>query len=56
VFSQQYGKLESAEVFPGDTIVVPLKVEKRAILRDLTDIATIVGQFGLGIAAINVLK
>jgi len=37
-------------------IVVPLRVEKRAILRNLTDIATIIGQFGIGVAAGNILK
>jgi polysaccharide export outer membrane protein len=36
--------------------VVPPILQKRAILRNLVDIATIVGQFGLGLAAINVLK
>jgi polysaccharide biosynthesis/export protein len=56
VLSRQYGNLEHAMVFPGDTIVVPLRVDKRAVLRNLTDIATIVGQFGIGVAAINVLK
>ena len=48
--------LEKAAVFPGDTIVVPLQVDHRAVLRNLVDIATIVGQFGIGVAAINVLK
>ena len=43
-------------MFPGDTIVVPPQIEHRAILRDLLDISSIVGQFGLGAAAINVLK
>ena len=56
VLSRKYGHLESATIFPGDTIVVPLRVDKRAVLRNLTDIATIVGQFGIGVAAINVLK
>jgi protein involved in polysaccharide export with SLBB domain len=56
VFSDQYGDLQKATMFPGDTIVVPMKVEQKALLRNLVDIATIVGQFGLFIAAINVLK
>jgi hypothetical protein len=43
-------------VFPGDTIVVPLQIDRRAVLRTLVDIATVVGQFGIGVAAINVLK
>jgi polysaccharide biosynthesis/export protein len=52
----QYGKFDRAIIYPGDTIVVPPILQKRAILRNLVDIATIVGQFGLGLAAINVLK
>ena len=56
VYSRQYGNLEKALVFPGDTIVMPLQVDHRAVLRNLVDIATIVGQFGIGVAAINVLK
>lgn len=56
VFSQQYGNFKHATIFPGDTLVVPPQLQKRSIMRNLVDIATIVGQFGLGIAAINVLK
>ena len=56
VFSNQYGNVERAAIYPGDTIVVPLRLDKRAILRNLLDISNIVGQFGLGAAAINVLK
>ncbi|MEZ2348032.1 SLBB domain-containing protein [Terriglobus sp. RCC_193] len=50
------GGFDSTHIFPGDAIVVPERVDKRPLLRNLVDIATIVGQFGLGIAAINVLK
>jgi polysaccharide export outer membrane protein len=56
VYSSQYGNVEKATMFPGDTVVVPLKIDRRAILRTLVDIATVVGQFGIGVAAINVLK
>jgi polysaccharide export outer membrane protein len=56
VYSQQYGDLPKARVFPGDTIVVPLQLEHKAVLRTLVDIATIAGQFGIAIAAITVLK
>ena len=56
VLSRQYGNFDKAMMYPGDTIVVPPILQKRAILRNLVDIATIVGQFGLGLAAINVLK
>jgi polysaccharide biosynthesis/export protein len=56
VYSRQYGDLAKALVFPGDTIVVPLQIDRRAALRTLVDVASVVGQFGLGAAAINVLK
>lgn len=56
VFSQQYGNIKHATIFPGDTIVIPPQLQRRSVMRNLVDIATIVGQFGLGIAAINVLK
>ncbi len=50
------GNFDSRRLFPGDAIIVPEAVDRRPLLRNLVDIATIVGQFGLGIAAINVLK
>ncbi len=43
-------------LLPGDTIVVPPTVEKGSILRNLVNIATIVEGFGLGAAAVQVLK
>jgi polysaccharide export outer membrane protein len=56
VFSRQYGNVDHATVFPGDTIVVPPQFDRRAVLRNLLDLSSIVGQFGLGAAAINVLR
>ncbi len=62
IISRQYssalftGNFESTRLYPGDAIIVPEQVDKRPLLRNLVDIATIVGQFGLGIAAINVLQ
>ena len=41
---------------PGDTIIVPPIIQKSAILRNLSDISTIIGGFGLGAAAVNVLR
>lgn len=55
VFSHQYGNVERAHMFPGDTIVIPPQLQRRAILRSLIDVANIVGQFGIGAAAIAVL-
>lgn len=56
VFSQQYGNFKHATIFPGDTIVIPPQLQRFSVLRTLVDIATVVGQFGIGIAAINLLK
>ena len=50
------GNFASTHLYPGDAIVVPEQVDKRPLLRNLVDIATIVGQFGLGIAAVDVLR
>jgi protein involved in polysaccharide export with SLBB domain len=67
VVSRQYGGLAQHALFadrnfddvvlnPGDTIIVPPILQKGALLRTLTDVSTIVSGFGLGVAAINVLK
>ena len=47
---------EDVLLLPGDTVVVPPTIAKGSLLRNLTNIATIVGGLGLGVAAINVLK
>ena len=56
VFSRQYGDVDKAHIFPGDTVVVPPQFSKTALLRNLIDISQIIGSIGLGAAAINVLK
>lgn len=56
VYSQQYGNIKKATIFPGDTIVIPPQLQKLSIMRQLIDIGTIVSQFGIGIAAVNLLK
>jgi hypothetical protein len=68
VVSYQYGSslgqralfvdhnFEDIAMLPGDTIVVPPNIEKGSVLRNLTDISTILTGFGLGAAAIQVLK
>ena len=56
VYSHQYGDVDRATIFPGDTIVVPPQLDRRAILRDLIDISSVVSGFGFGIAAINLLR
>ena len=55
VVSRQYADVERAPIYPGDTIVVPPIIDKRAILQRVVDIAQIVGNFGLGAAAIDLL-
>jgi protein involved in polysaccharide export with SLBB domain len=67
VISRQYGSLaehtlfagrdfDDVVLYPGDTIIVPPQIQKSAILRNLSDISTIIGGFGLGAAAVNVLR
>lgn len=56
VYSQQYGNIKHATIFPGDTIVIPPQLQKLSIMRQLIDIGTVVSQFGIGIAAVNLLK
>jgi polysaccharide biosynthesis/export protein len=55
VVSQQYTDVRKARIYPGDTIVVPPVIDKRATLQRIVDIATIVGQLGLGVATIGLL-
>jgi polysaccharide export outer membrane protein len=47
---------EDVALLPGDTIVVPPVIEKGSVLRNLVNIANIFEGFGLGAAAIEVLK
>jgi polysaccharide biosynthesis/export protein len=56
VYSSQYGNVAHATMFPGDTIVMPPSYDRRAVLRNLLDFSTVVSQFGLGAAAVEVLK
>lgn len=67
VVSYQYSSMAERAVFanrsfddvvlyPGDTIIVPPIIQKAAILRNLSDIGTLLQGFGLGAAAIEVLK
>lgn len=48
--------LEHFELNPGDAVVVPELLNKTTFIRGLTDWSTIISQFGLGAAAINVLR
>jgi protein involved in polysaccharide export with SLBB domain len=57
VISKQYSSslrgngFDSLRLYPGDTVVVPLGLNKGQSLRTLVDVAQIVGQFGIAIAA-----
>ena len=53
VFSTQYGNVDHATMFPGDTVVVPPQLDRRGLFRDIVDISTIVGQFGITAAAVD---
>ena len=55
VVSRQYANVPHSAIYPGDTIVVPPVLDRRAFLQRALSIAQIVGNFGLGIAAIDVL-
>jgi polysaccharide export outer membrane protein len=48
--------LEGARLMPGDSIVVPEELDRTTVTRALKDIATIFYQFGLGAAAVKVLR
>ena len=48
--------LDSARLMPGDSIVVPEELDKTSIMRNLKDISQILYQFGLGAAALKVLR
>jgi hypothetical protein len=55
VVSRQYANVAKAPIYPGDTIVVPPVLDRRSVLQRTVDIAQIVGNFALSIAALDVL-
>jgi protein involved in polysaccharide export with SLBB domain len=61
VVSKQYSSslrgngFDSIGLYPGDTVVIPLNFNKGKTLRLIVDLAQIVGQFGIAIAAANVV-
>jgi protein involved in polysaccharide export with SLBB domain len=55
VVSRQYANVAHSPIYPGDTIVVPPVLDKRAFLQKALSIAQIIGNFGIGIAAIAIL-
>jgi len=49
-------KFQDLRLNPGDTIVVPEQINKTTFLKGLKDWAQVFAQFGLGAAAINILR
>jgi protein involved in polysaccharide export with SLBB domain len=47
---------EGLRLNPGDTVVVPEQINKTTFLKELKDWSQVFAQFGLGAAAINLLK
>ena len=47
-----FGGFNSAELYPGDTLLVPEKVKKLDIMREVKDLTTILYQMALGAAAV----
>jgi polysaccharide biosynthesis/export protein len=47
---------DSVRMYPGDTLVVPTNVTKTTALRGLMDWSQVISNFGIGAAAVNVLK
>lgn len=53
VFSNHF---DDSKIYPGDSIVIPEKLIKPTVLRQLTDYSQILSSFGLAAAAINVVR
>ena len=51
-----FGSFDSAQLLPGDTVVVPEEVDRVTWTKVLRDYGQILYQFGLGAAALRVLK
>jgi protein involved in polysaccharide export with SLBB domain len=49
-------KFNEQAIYPGDTIIVPERLNKTTVLRGLTDWSAVFSQFALGAAAINILR
>ncbi len=47
---------DSLRMYPGDTLVVPSNTSKTTLLRGLLDWSQVISSFGIGAAAVNVLK
>jgi len=55
VISRQYADVEKAPIYPGDTIAVPPIIDKRSGWQRFADVASVIGNFGVGIATLAIL-
>jgi hypothetical protein len=55
VYSQQYGDVMHANIFPGDTVVVPPILSRSALLRNIVTVAGIAAAVGYDYAALAYL-
>lgn len=56
VVSQQYTNVQKAPVYPGDTIVVPPQLDRRAFFQRVVDLAGIVSSFGYSAATLYLIS
>ena len=54
--SEQYAKVQKSPVFPGDTIVVPPILDRRAIFQRVVDLAGVVSNFGYSAATLYLIS
>jgi protein involved in polysaccharide export with SLBB domain len=47
---------DALPLYPGDTLVVPTQVNKSSFMRSLIDWSQVISNFGLGAAAVNVIR
>ncbi len=52
VYSQQYGNVQKAHIFPGDTIVVPPVITRSAVFRDIATAASFASNVGVTFATL----
>ena len=55
VISEQYADVRRASVFPGDTLVVPPIIDRRATFQRILDLASIATSFGLSAATLYLI-
>jgi len=55
VFSQQYGDVKKANIFPGDTVVVPPIITRSSIFRNVVTLANLAATVGFDFAALDYL-